>query len=228
MNILAVDSCSNVATCALMKDGRLAAEVSLNDKKTHSVKLLPLIEQMLCFADTGIGGIDYFAVTVGPGSFTGQRIGIATVKGLAHASNKPCVAVSSLQALAHNLTSSYFVCPIMDARREQVYTATFRDGQYLENDRAIALSELLSEQDGKDTIFLGDGVPVFRSVIAERLGTFAHFAPAHLLHLRAGSVAELALRKIAVNDVCDVHALMPMYLRLSQAEREYLERSGEG
>ncbi len=226
MKILAVDSCSIVATCALMANDRIVAEFSLNDRKTHSVKLLPIIEQTLAFAETDIADIDYFAVTVGPGSFTGQRIGIATVKGLAHAAGKPCVAVSSLQALAHNLPlTTFFVCPIMDARRQQVYTATFKDGCYIEHDRAISLDCLLLEQESKDTIFVGDGVASFKEIIANKMGRHAHFAPSHLLHLRGGSVAYLAKKKIEENNICNYNSLLPVYLRLSQAEREYIERS---
>ncbi|OQB15994.1 MAG: tRNA threonylcarbamoyladenosine biosynthesis protein TsaB [Firmicutes bacterium ADurb.Bin193] len=227
MKILAVDSCTAVATCALTVGDTLVAEVVLNNKKTHSVKLLPLIEAMLKNADTDISEIDYFAVTTGPGSFTGQRIGISTVKGLAHATKKPCVAVSSLEALAYNLPSSPFiVCPILDARRDQVYTASFEGLERLTPDRAIALSELLSELDGRDVIFLGDGVPVFKETIEKALGKRAHFPPPHLIHLRGGSVATAAIKKIAENKVCDYNLLTPFYLRVSQAEREYLEKSG--
>lgn len=226
MKILAVDSCSSAATCALVSDDKLTAEIVLNDKKTHSVKLLPQIEHMLEASETDISDIDYFAVTVGPGSFTGQRIGIATVKGLAHAVNKPCIGVSSLEALAYNLPlNPFFVCPIMDARRQQVYTATFKNLEYITHDRAIALSDLLTEQQGTDTVFIGDGVESFREIIIERMGAKAHFPPAHLLHLRGSSVAELAKKYINENKIYDYNSLQPSYLRLSQAEREYLERN---
>jgi tRNA threonylcarbamoyladenosine biosynthesis protein TsaB len=226
LKILAVDSCSNVATCALCVDEKLVAEVVLNDKKTHSVKLLPQIECMLKMADVDITQIDYFAVSCGPGSFTGQRIGIATVKGLAHAQNKPCIGVSSLEALAYNVPlTPYQVCPIMDARRQQVYTATFKNLDRIKPDRAISLAKLLEEVDGQDTVFLGDGVDAFRDIIKETLGSYAHFPPLHLMHLRASSVAALASVHIKNGNTADVHSLEPLYLRLSQAERERLERS---
>ncbi|NLB82252.1 MAG: tRNA (adenosine(37)-N6)-threonylcarbamoyltransferase complex dimerization subunit type 1 TsaB [Clostridiaceae bacterium] len=221
MNLLAVDSCSNVATCALTKDNKLIAEAVINDKKTHSVKLLPLIEKLLNDVNTDVSEIDYFAVTAGPGSFTGQRIGIATVKGLCHAMRKKCVSVSSLEALAYNIPhTSYLVCPIMDARRDRVYTATFQNLNYLVGDRVIALSELLNEVKGKDTIFVGDGVDVFRQTIIESNGNHAYFPPTHLVHLRAGSVAAAALKYIDKGLAVNWDELMPTYLQKSQAERE--------
>lgn len=225
MKILAVDSCSSVATCALVTDDKLTSEIVLNDKKTHSIKLVPQIEQMLHMADTDIFEIDYFAVTVGPGSFTGQRIGIATVKGLAHAVNKQCIGVSSLEALAYNIPlTPFYVCPIMDARRQQVYTATIKNSEYIFPDRAIALTDLLEEQNGLDTIFIGDGIDSFREIIIEKMGPKAHFPPLHLVHLRGGSVASLAKKHIKEKKIYDYNSLQPSYLRLSQAEREHLER----
>ena len=215
MTILAVDSCSCVATGAILREGILAAEFVINDKKTHSVKLLPQIENMLTSVDMTYNDIDCFAVTVGPGSFTGQRIGTATVKALAHAVNKPIIGVSSLEAMAYNVPFfDGLICPIMDARREQVYTATYKfvDGQLvtINSDRAIALAELLNEIKNEKVIFTGDGVPVFSETIKQTLGDNAYFAPPHLLHLRGGSVAMCAYNKQET----------PMYLRMSQAERE--------
>ena len=121
MKILAIDSCSNVATAALVDEDVLIAQFSLNNKTTHSTKLLPQIEYMMKNAETEFSDIDLFAVTVGPGSFTGERIGVATAKALAHAVNKPIVGVSALLAMAYNIKyTDYLICPIMDARREHV------------------------------------------------------------------------------------------------------------
>ncbi len=229
IKILAIDSCSQVATCALLVDDVLLCEFVLNDKKTHSIKLLPQIQQMLLVSGLDICDIDYFACTVGPGSFTGQRIDVATVKGLSHATNKPTVSVSSLEAMAYNLTHTPFlICPIMDARRQQVYTATFKwegDGLVrIENDRLVALCDLLDELQNKDVIFLGDGVPVFKQKIIDTLGKTAHFAPDHLIHIRGGSVAYCAKKYISLGEICDYNTLQPTYLRLCQAERELKER----
>ena len=229
MNILAVDSCSCVATGAILRDGVLAAEFVINDKKTHSVKLLPQIENMLSSVDADYGDIDFFACTKGPGSFTGQRIGIATVKGLAHAVGKTVVGVSSLEAMAYNVPFfDGLISPIMDARRSQVYNSVlkFENGvlTVIKPDRALALSQLLDELSGEKVIFLGDGVPVFKDEISARLGVNAYFAPPHLLHLRGGSVAACAAGKIKNGEAVTYEKLLPSYLRMSQAERELKER----
>ncbi len=229
MNILAVDSCSMVATGAIIRDGVLAAEFVINDKKTHSVKLLPQIENMLASCDLGFNDIDYFACTVGPGSFTGQRIGTATVKALAHACGKQVCGISSLEAMCYNVPFfKGIICPIMDARREQVYTGSyrFRNGKLarVKKDRAMALSDLLCELEGKNVIFLGDGVSVHKEAIQERLGEKAQFAPIHLQHLRGGSVAMCAFEKIENGETTTYDKLLPTYLRMSQAERELKEK----
>lgn len=229
MKILATDSCTNVATAAVLNDGVLAAEFVINNKITHSTKLLPQIEIMMQNAELEFSDIDIYAVTVGPGSFTGERIGVATAKALAHAVKKPMVGVSSLMAMAYNLCfTDFLICPIMDARREQVYTASYKwaDGslETLAEDRAIALDTLLGEIN-ENVIFLGDGVVPFRKKIVSKLGAKAHFAPEHLLHLRGGSVAKCALEEYKKGNVCDYKSLIPKYLRLSQAEREYNDRN---
>ncbi|MBR0277186.1 MAG: tRNA (adenosine(37)-N6)-threonylcarbamoyltransferase complex dimerization subunit type 1 TsaB, partial [Clostridia bacterium] len=185
MKILAVDSCTNIATGAILNDGVIAAEFAVNNKTTHSEKLLPQIENMLINTGLTYKDIDLFAVTTGPGSFTGERIGVATAKALAHAVNKPVVGVSALAALAYNIAyTDYLICPIMDARRQQVYTAvfTFEDGKIkrIKPDSAMSAEDLLKEFD-KDVIFIGDGVPVFKDIIEQKLGRLCHFAPAHLL-----------------------------------------------
>lgn len=217
MKILAIDSCTNVATAALMEDSVLLAETVMNHKQTHSEKLLPAVESMLAMSGNTYADIDRFAVTVGPGSFTGQRIGIAAVKGIAFGRGACCIGVSALEAMAYNLPAfDGIICPIMNARREQVYNALFRweDGilKRLCPDRALALSEVLSELEGKKAILLGDGVPAYRDMIT--LPT----APPHLLHLRGGSVAACGLAH--ESERMEGGALLPLYLRKSQAERE--------
>ena len=229
MKILAIDSCSNVATAALVEDDVLIAQFSLNDKTTHSTKLLPQIEYMMQNAQTEFADIDLFAITVGPGSFTGQRIGVATAKALAHATKKPMVGVSALMAMAYNIKfTDYLICPIMDARREQVYTASFKwqDDELVtvKEDRAMALDDLLEEID-ENVIFFGDGVPVFKEKIAAKLGNKAHFAPANLMHISGGGVAEAAKSEYKKGNACNYASLVPTYLRLSQAEREYNDRN---
>jgi tRNA threonylcarbamoyladenosine biosynthesis protein TsaB len=217
MNILAVDSCSMVATCALMCDDKLVSEGYINHTKTHSQKLLPMIDSVLKNADMSVSDIDVFACTIGPGSFTGQRIGIATVKGLAQGTGKPCVGVSALEAMAYNIPfTDAYISPIMDARRGQVYNGIYKweNGELvtIKGDRALSLDELLDELKGQKAVFLGDGVPIFK----DRLKDFL-VAPPHLSQLRGGSVAMLAANRQGIE--CD--KLLPLYLRKSQAEREY-------
>lgn len=221
MNILAVDSCSMVAACAVMCDDKLVAEGYVNHSKTHSQKLLPMIDNVIKSAQMTVKDIDLFVCTIGPGSFTGQRIGISTVKGLAQGLNKPCVGVSSLEAMAYNVPfTDAIICPIMDARRGQVYNGLYKwEGEKLvtlEADRALALDDLLEELKGKKVVFLGDGVPVFK----DKLGSFL-IAPPHLSQIRGGSVAMLGREKQSVS----YDKLLPLYLRKSQAEREYEEKN---
>lgn len=221
MNILAVDSCSMVAACALLSDDKLISEGYVNHSKTHSQKLLPMIHSVLENAQMNVADIDLFVCTTGPGSFTGQRIGIATVKGLAQGLGKPCVGVSSLEAMAYNVPfTDAIICPIMDARRGQVYNGLYKwEGDKLitlQADRALALDDLLEELNGKKVVFLGDGVPVFKELLKEFL-----IAPPHLSQIRGGSVAMLGKDKQTVS----YDELLPMYLRKSQAEREYEEKN---
>ena len=128
MLILAIDSTATVGSVALLRDSTILCEYTVNAGNTHSITLLPMIEHMLKVADIKLSDIDLFAASVGPGSFTGVRIGTATIKGLAHPLSKPCVGVSTLEALAYNLKGlGGIICPCMNARRSQVYTALFED-----------------------------------------------------------------------------------------------------
>lgn len=229
MQILSIDTCSVTATAAVVSDDRLVAEVVQNNGKTHSRNIMPMIECMLSQADISPDDIDCFAAAVGPGSFTGVRIGVATVKALAHATGKPCVAVSALEGLAYNVFPfNGIVCPIMDARRGQVYNALFdgRNMSRITEDRVVSMEELLEELKGKTdaVIFTGDGVSVFENMIKEALGENAVISPRmQRLHL-AASVAEIGERKFLDGDTMTYDELKPLYLRLSQAERERMER----
>lgn len=225
--ILGIDSSAISAGCALMDNGgRIIAEQFLNTKHTHSQTLLPMIESMLKCAGVSFAQVDTAAVTVGPGSFTGLRIGISTVKGMCYGAGKKCVPVSSLEAVAHNFLGidGTIVC-CMDARCGQVYNAIFRSEKgvitRLCDDRAILLTELekeLSQLSGR-TILAGDGAELaFRS-----LGEKYELAPYPLRWQRGSGVCFAAQGKEPV----DPAALMPSYLRLPQAERERLAREGK-
>ena len=232
MLVFGIDTCCMAATAALVAEDRLVAQTVQNNKKTHSQRIMPMIEQMLYQAEIELSDIDCFAAAAGPGSFTGVRIGVATVKALAHAAGKPCVAVSTLQALANNIACfDGIICPIMDARRNQVYNALFK-GESMERiteDRAISIDDLLSElkeTEGK-IIFNGDGVAVFADKIKEELGERAVFARRMQMMNLAASVAEIGCDMLERGETIEYTELSPQYLRLSQAERERLEKENK-
>ncbi|MBQ9086111.1 MAG: tRNA (adenosine(37)-N6)-threonylcarbamoyltransferase complex dimerization subunit type 1 TsaB [Clostridia bacterium] len=228
MKILALDSSAVVASVALCEDERLLAEYTLNNGNTHSETLLPMVETILRHFGASTADVDLFAVSSGPGSFTGVRIGAATLKGLAFATDKPCVGVSTLEAIAENLVShSGLICPVMNARRSQVYTALFRsDGQSLTRlmeDSALSIEELdvrLSET-GEEVAFCGDGYDITLAALAK---THAKWIPYRLRLQSAYSVAQAALRQYRQGEWVKDEALGVTYLRPSQAERTYCEQ----
>ena len=226
MLILAFESTAKAASAALVRDGKLVSQYSQCSGLTHSRTLLPMGEDMLKNAELTLGDVDLIAVAHGPGSFTGVRIGVSMVKGLAWAADKPCVGVSTLEAMAwHGLAAGGLICPVMDARRSQVYNALFRmeDGRpvRLTEDRPIALTELAEELRAyKERVFLvGDGAELsFRTLSA--LGLPCGLAPENLRMQSAWGVAMAAMDK----EPGSADSLLPVYLRLSQAERERQER----
>lgn len=231
MRILAMDSSSLVASVAVLEDDILKAEYTMNDKKTHSQTLLPMIDEVVKRIDLDLQTIDAIAISKGPGSFTGLRIGSATAKGLGLALNKPIVSVPTVDAMAYNLWGcTDLIVPIMDARRNQVYTGiyTFEDGRMLvlKEQCAEGVEELLAElnQRRKKVVFLGDGVPVFKDKISELLEVPFEFAPAHKNRQCAGAVGALAANYYKDGRIETAAEHKPDYLRLSQAERERQER----
>ncbi len=230
MLILAFESSAKPASVALLRDGSLLSQYSQCSALTHSRTLLPMAEDMLKNAELSLADVDLFAVAHGPGSFTGIRIGVSAVKGLAWASEKPCVGVSTLEAMAwHGLAAGGFVCPVMDARRSQVYNALFeiREGKpvRLTEDRPIALEELVPELQALDRpVFLvGDGAELTAKFL-DSAGIPYRLAPENLRWQSAWGVA-MAARDKAPGGADD---LLPVYLRLSQAERERQERMRSG
>ena len=229
MKLLAVDSSSLAASAAIWQDDKLLGEFFINAGLTHSQTLMPMVQQLLGTTSTALGDIDCFAVSVGPGSFTGLRIGIATVKGMAFGAEKPCVPVSTLEGLAHNLQGfGGIICPVMDARCKQVYTALFEakpDGIHrLTEDAALPLAELaaLLKNQNKPITLVGDGAVMCYNNLEEKQGIAV--APAPLLHQRAASVGVAALKHALQGAFSSAEALQPAYLRLPQAERELLAR----
>ena len=232
MKILAFDSSGLVASVAIVQDDNLIAEYTTNYKKTHSQTLLPMLDEIVKMTETDKESFDALAVAAGPGSFTGLRIGSATVKGLALAWNIPVIAVPTLEGLAYNMWgSSRLICPIMDARRKQVYTALYR---FDKADRLetifkqtpmdiIELITLLNDRN-EEVVFVGDGIDVYSQTIKENIKVPYAFAPAHMNKQRAGSVAAAAQIRFPDGKYQNGDDFAPEYLRQSQAERERTEK----
>ena len=223
MILFCLDTSGPVAGVAIVQDGAVRYEAMAVNKFTHSQSILPMTEEAFRHTGLEVGQTDFFAVTVGPGSFTGVRIGVSTVKGLAHAAGKPCVPVDALEAMAAGLTPFHgVICPIQDARAGQVYGAAFAGGtlERMLPDEPIKLEEYLAKVSafGRDMLFLGDGMPVHRERIAEILGEKARFAPPHLAFLCPASAAFLAWEKR--EEAVEYKNLSPLYLRPPQAERQ--------
>jgi tRNA threonylcarbamoyladenosine biosynthesis protein TsaB len=241
MKILALDSSGLVASVAVVEEnefgGNLLAEYTVNYKKTHSQTLLPMLDEIAKMIELDLETLDAIAVAAGPGSFTGLRIGSATAKGLGLALEKPLIGIPTVDALAYNLYGTdKLICPIMDARRNQVYTGIyeFQGGEMkvLEPQMAVNIEEIAQKlrSTGREVIFLGDGVPVFRKRLEEELLSEQKifFAPAHLNKQRAGAVAALAIQYYKEGKLQTASEHAPEYLRLSQAERERMEQEKRG
>lgn len=236
MKILGLDSSGLVASVAIVEDGVLRAEYTTDYKKTHSQTLLPMLEEIRDMIDLDLESLDAIAIAAGPGSFTGLRIGAATAKGLGLALQKPLVEVPTLEALAYNLWgTTHLVCPLMDARRNQVYTGVYeftKEGadyrlQVVEEQSARDIRELLEQLNALDreVIFLGDGVPVYRDIIEEHIKVPHTYAPAGNNRQRAASVATLGAVYYAQGKTVSAAEHQPEYLRKSQAEREQDEKN---
>ena len=232
MKILSLDSSGMTASVAILEDERLLAEYTVNYKKTHSQTLLPMLKEIADMVELDLETVDAIAVAAGPGSFTGLRIGSATAKGLGLALKKPLVHVPTLEGLAYNLFGTEkIICPMMDARRSQVYTGIyqFRDGelQVLEDQMAVPVEGIASKLNdmGQDAVLLGDGVGVYQEQLAKLLQIPYELAPIHLKQQRASAVAVCALHYIMQGKVETAAEHQPDYLRVSQAERERAKRN---
>ena len=239
MKILALDSSGLVASVAVLEDDVLQAEYTINYKKTHSQTLLPMLEEVKKLIELDLSSIDAIAIACGPGSFTGLRIGSATAKGLGLALKKPLIAVPTLEGLAYQCYGTdKLVCPIMDARRNQVYTGIYEFARKAENGEpavftlktvegqcAADIHELAAKLNalGREVCLLGDGVPVFRKTLEELLTVPYSFAPPQMNRQRAASVGALAEVYYKEGRIQTAAGHQPEYLRLSQAERERLE-----
>lgn len=236
MKILALESSTAAASAAVCEDGALIAQSFQHTGLTHSATLLPMAEDLLKNTGLTLSEIDLFAAAAGPGSFTGIRIGVSALKGMAWALDRPCAACSTLEAMAWQVAhvgegcAPCELCPVMDARRGQVYNARFtaKGGApiRLTPDRAITLDELAAEvkKSGAVQILVGDGAQLCYNVFQER-DIPARMAPPHLLFQTAWGVARCALELARRGELTTAATLAPQYHRLSQAERERLSRS---
>lgn len=235
MKILAIDTSGGALSAALLDGGQLKAEYLVNHGLTHSQRLMPLLDTMLKDCGVQLAEIDAFAAAKGPGSFTGLRIGVASVKALGFAENKPVVGVNTLEALCYNLPDAGgVICPMLDARNRQAFAAVYRwaDGspEELMPPQAVTVDALCGrlQELGSPVLLLGDGAATYRETLAERLGGAAKFVPPHVSLPRASSVAWAAKRALEAGAAADGKLLKPEYLRKSQAEQEKERREKQG
>lgn len=226
MRILALDTSGPVCGVAVTQDSRVLYEGAAVNKRTHSVNLMPMVDEALMRAGLTVDQMDLLAVVVGPGSFTGVRIGVSTVKGMAHGLNIPCVGIDALEALAAGCgQTDMLLCPVQDARAGQVYGAAFTPGMppvRMTVDEAAKLNDFLDHalavaKPEQKLCFVGDGAAPSREAIVARLGDRVVFPPAHMSYLRPAAVALLA--EAHADEQVDYLTLMPKYLRAPQAER---------
>jgi len=226
VNILAIDTSTSMATVAIAAGGKIAAESTFNTDRTLSARLIPEIERLLTLSGLAVADIDLFACSVGPGSFTGVRGGVATIQGLALAAGRPCVGFSSLALLAMNLQqAAYPVCALLDARKSEVYAALFDCSSpspapllqdcVLPPERFL---DLLRETTDSPVLFCGDGAARYHDLISDRLGDRVLFAPFPLNTARASNGVLLALQAFHNGAALDPSRLLPIYLRASEAE----------
>lgn len=230
MRIFAADTSAKSASVALVEDGVIKGEYFINTMLTHSETLMPMADLLFKSVRIKPSEVDYFAVNSGPGSFTGLRIGIAAVKGIAFALNKPCVAVSTLESMAYNLSiENTVICAVMDARCSQVYNALFEkvNGAVVRlcEDRALQIDELAAELKNLDKriILIGDGAKLCYEKMKDDIKNI-ELASENILYQRASSTAFSAAVLVQRGKIIDSSQLMPYYLRLPQAQRELMAR----
>lgn len=230
MKVLGLDTSTLMTTCGVIDEKRLLGEYSLSQDMSHSEKLVPMVKEVLTSLELKVKDIDLFGVSIGPGSFTGLRIGIATVKAFAHLANKPIVGVSTLEALAYNLPYNDIIVPMIDARRERVYTGiyTWKNDtiKTLMEPDVIEVKELLNilNKDYGNVVVNGDGSILYKDLIRATLKDKVKFATIGQNMCKASSICELALLKYKNNITDDFYTLAPDYLRETQAQRELNEK----
>ncbi len=231
MLILGIEASTQVSSVALCSEEGLRSEYTLCRKVTHSEQLLPLIHRVLDDAEVTLGEIRAIAVSVGPGSFTGLRVAVCTAKGLAHATNKPVIPVSSLLGLAQRFVGTQLpICALLDARKGEVYAGFFRslEGEVhgISAEQAIP-PEKLCEEIREPTLFVGEGALKYKSLLKERIPSYTVVIPGSLNLLSAASIGEVGLRKVNTGQTIDPAELVPNYIRRSEAEMKWKNDSRE-
>ena len=231
MLLLGIDTSSQAAGAAVVKDGSIICEYMLNQKKTHSARMLPMVEQMLADAEYEMSDMDGFVCGVGPGSFTGVRIGAATVKGFAQALAKPVLTVNSLETLAFGCGSfDGLIVPVVFARVDEVFCAAYSiDNENMQEQfspSVMTIAELSLKLKGKHCLFVGDGALLHRELLCRDLGDNACFAAPRQHIISAANMTLLAEKRQEQSGWERYDSISPLYLRVSQAEREYQEKHG--
>ena len=226
MKILALDTSGMNCSACIINEEKVIADFNINTGTTHSQTLMPMIDSMLRYSDVSLDDIDVFACSIGPGSFTGLRIGIATIKAFALSNKKAVVGVPSLVGLAYNISNfDGIICSILDAKNDNVYAALFK----YENDKPVMIENYITDTiddlienlktKNEKVMFVGDGSVSFKEKLIESLNEKAYFAPLHLNNQLSTSIAKAALEKASLGETENCDTLMPMYLKKSQAER---------
>ena len=222
MKILAVDTATRTCSVAVVDDRSLLSEMTTARKQTHSKHLMEMINRVMALSGLSLSELNGFAVTIGPGTFTGLRIGISSVKGLATALGKPIVGISSLESLA--MQASFFphlICPLIDARRGEVYFSRYRcqHGHLIkEADERVFPPEKAVLDLNETCLFIGDGALLYQKIILNKMGKSAFFASSFQNTIRASTVAYLSINRFKNDDTDDVGKFVPHYIRRSDAE----------
>ncbi len=229
MKILGIDTSTSCASIGLIDDGTVIAEYLLDVPVTHSERLLNSIDHVLKQGGCSIEEMEGWAISLGPGSFTGLRIGVSTIKGLAFATQKPVAGIPTLDVLASNVSPTpYVICPILDARKGEVYSAFYRYEEEISQKRISAYQavspEYLVKKIGEKTIFLGNGVKTYGDYLRNAIPAFATFVPDSLNRPHGSTVARLGLERLRKNEVLDLSTFTPFYIRASEAEIKWKEK----
>ncbi len=232
MRVLGIDTSTSCGSIGLIEDEQILCEYSREGKASHSERVLRTIDRVLEDSGVSIRDIDGLAISIGPGSFTGLRIGVSVVKGLALATSRPVAGVSTLDALAQNVRySPCLICPLLDARKGEVYAALYRNTEKgglikLAPEMAIKPADLL-ERINEKALFLGNGVYPYGDMIRRELGSMAHIAPSPFNFVHGSIVAQLGRQNLEKGEYLDLEGFTPQYLRKSDAELKWTEKKGK-